>query len=251
LYDCDMDPLKRKRSFIRSIRADSLFHVLFDHLQDVCLFAKDRDGRLMVVNRALVKRFGLRDERQIIGKTDLDLHPRGHADKYRVDDLRVMESGKPMLNIIELFLDLQGFPTWHVTNKMPVFSHSGRVIGVMGTIETYEARRTLGLTNKALLQAYEHIRTHFSEDVSVRALAAQCGLSVRQFERKFREQVWATPRELIMRMRVQRACDALRETASPLLDIALSSGFYDQASFNRHFKKHLGLTPGEYRRRFG
>ena len=127
--------------------------------------------------------FGLRDERQIIGKTDLDLHPRGHADKYRVDDLRVMASGKPMLNIIELFLDLQGIPTWHVTNKMPVFSHAGRVIGVMGTIETYEARRTLGLTNKAMLQAYEHIRTHFSEEVSVRDLAAQCGLSVRQFER--------------------------------------------------------------------
>ena len=251
MYDYDMDPLKWKRAFIGSIRTDSLFHVLFDHLQDVCLFAKDRDGRLMVVNQALVKRFGVRDERQIIGKTDMDLHPRGHADKYRVDDLRVMASGKPMLNIIELFLDLQGIPTWHVTNKMPVLSHAGRVIGVMGTIETYEARRTLGLTNKRLLQAYEHIRTHFHEEVSVRDLAAQCGLSVRQFERKFREQVWATPRELIMRMRVQRACDALRETPAPLLDIALSSGFYDQASFNRHFKKHLGLTPGEYRRRFG
>jgi AraC-like DNA-binding protein len=251
LYDFDMDPLKWKRAFIRSIRAESLFHVLFDHLQDVCLFAKDRHGRLLVVNQALVKRFGLRDERQIIGKTDLDLHPRGHADKYRVDDVRVMETGKPMLNIIELFLDLQGIPTWHVTNKMPVFSHHGRVIGVMGTIETYEARRTLGLTNKRLLAAYEYLRAHFNQEVSVRDLAEQCGLSVRQFERKFREQVWATPRELIMRMRVQHACDALRETESSLLDIALSSGFYDQASFNRQFKKHLGLTPGEYRRRFG
>jgi AraC-like DNA-binding protein len=187
----------------------------------------------------------------MIGKTDFDLHPRGHAEKYRIDDRRVMESGKPMLNIVELFLDVEGIPTWHVTNKMPVFSHDGKVIGVMGTIETYEARRTLGLTNKSLLAAYEHIRAHFHEEVSIRDLAARCQLSVRQFERKFREQVWATPRELIVRMRVQHACDALRETKEPLAEIALSSGFYDQASFNRQFKKHLGITPGEYRRRFG
>ncbi len=253
LYDCDMkeNPLRRKARFIQSIRTDSLFHVLFDHLQDVCLFAKDVEGRLLVVNRGLVKRFGLRDERQMIGKTDYDLHPRGHAEKYRIDDRRVMESGKPMLNIVELFLDVEGIPTWHVTNKMPVFSHEGRVIGVMGTIETYEARRTLGLTNKSLLAAYEHIRNHFHEEISVRDLAARSQLSVRQFERRFREQVWATPRELIVRMRVQHACNELRETKTPLAEIALNSGFYDQASFNRQFKKHLGITPGEYRRRFG
>jgi AraC-like DNA-binding protein len=63
--------------------------------------------------------------------------------------------------------------------------------------------------------------------------------------------VWATPRELIVRMRVQHACDALRETSTSLADIALESGFYDQSSFTRQFKKHLGITPGEYRRRFG
>lgn len=253
MYDCDMkrNPLHWKLRFIRAIRTDSLFHILFDQLQNVCLFAKDLEGRLLVVNQGLVRRFGLRDEREIIGKTDYDLHPRGHAEKYRIDDRRVMTTGKPMLNIIELFLDVEGIPTWHVTNKMPVFSHAGKVIGVMGTIETYEARRTLGLTSKSLLKAYEHIRAHFHEEVSVRGLAAQCQLSVRQFERRFREQVWSTPRELIVRMRVQHACDALRETKEPLAEIALSSGFYDQASFTRQFKKHLGITPGEYRRRYG
>ena len=128
MYDCDMNPVQRKLRFIQDIRADSLFHILFDHLRDVCLFAKDVEGHLLVVNRALVKRFGLRDEREMIGKTDYDLHPRGHAEKYRIDDRRVMESGKPMLNIVELFLDVEGIPTWHVTNKMPVFSRDGRVI---------------------------------------------------------------------------------------------------------------------------
>jgi len=260
LYDCDMplkappgqqDPLRWKHAFIESLRTDSLFQVLFDHLHNVCLFAKDREGRLLVVNRALVERFGLSDESHIIGKTDFDLHPGGHARKYREDDLRVMETGRSMLNIIELFLDLRGVPTWHVTNKMPAIGRDGRVVGVMGTIETYENRTTIGITSKSLLKAYEYLRTNSSGPISIRKLAADCGLSVRQFERKFREQVWTTPRELIIRMRVQRACDLLRQTSTSLSDVALACGFYDQADFNRHFKKHLGLTPGEYRRRYG
>jgi PAS domain S-box-containing protein len=245
------DLLRWKEDFIRGIRADSQFHTLFDGLQDVCMFAKDAEGHLLVVNQALVRRFGVRDERELIGKTDFDLHPRGHAEKYRQDDLRVMTSGKPMRNIIELFLDLRGFPTWHLTNKRPVYAEDGRILGVMGTIETYEARRTLGILHQSVLRAYEHIRDHFHEKISIRTLAAKCNLSVRTFERTFREQVWASPRELIVRMRVHRACDRLRESQDTLADVALSCGFYDQSAFNRHFRKHLGITPGEYRRRYG
>jgi PAS domain S-box-containing protein len=245
------DLIRWKEEFIRSIRPDCQFHALFDHLQDVCLFAKDAEGRLLVVNQALVRRFGVRDERELIGKTDYDLHPRGHAEKYRQDDLRVMTSRKPMLNIVELFLDLRGVPTWHLTNKMPVVAHDGRLLGVMGTIETYEAKRTLGILHQSVLRAYEHIRDHFHEKISIRSLASRCKLSVRQFERTFRDQVWTSPRELIVRMRVHRACDLLRESEGSLLDVALSCGFYDQSSFNRHFRKHLGITPGEYRRRYG
>lgn len=245
------DPILLKRRFIARIAQESLFHVLFDTLADVCMFAKDVDGRLFVVNRALLRRFGFEDERQIIGKTDLDLFPPSLAEKYRADDRRVMATGRPMPDIVELFLDVRGAPTWHLTHKMPVVSAEGRVIGVMGTIENYETRRRIGVTHRGLVRAYEEIRRTCDGPVSIRRLAARCRLSVRQFERLFREQLGTTPRQLVMKTRVHRGCDRLRLGREPIAEVALACGFYDQADFTRQFKKHVGLTPAEYRRRYG
>src|SRR6185503_276015 len=207
-----MSVLRHRRRFLERIDADSLFHRLFDGLPEVCMFAKDRDGRLMVANPTLLRRFGLRHERQLLGKTDFDVLPHGLAAKYQGDDRRVMSSRKPLLGIVELFLDPYGIPTWHVTNKYPILSRDGRILGVMGTIERRDARSQPGISHRAILQAIEEIRERCAEPLSIRALAARCGLSVRQFERRFREVLRMTPRELVMRMRVDRACDLLRET---------------------------------------
>jgi transcriptional regulator GlxA family with amidase domain len=156
-----------------------------------------------------------------------------------------------MLNIVELFLDPRGVPTWHTANKMPIFSKDNEVIGVMGTLRAYEAKTQVGVTNRSLLRAYEHIRTHCAEKISIPALAADCRLSVRQFQRRFREQVWMSPRELLIKMRVEMACGELRRPDASLSSVACSCGFYDQSALTRQFSKHVGLTPARYRKRYG
>jgi AraC-like DNA-binding protein len=243
--------MRQRRRFLERLDPESLFHRLFDGLSEVCLFAKDRQGRLMVANPTLLRRFGLRHERQLLGKTDADVLPPGLAAKYRVDDQRVMRARKPLLGIVELFLDPHGIPTWHVTNKYPMFSRDGVVVGVMGTIERRDAGSQPGLSHRAILRAVEEIREQCAKPLSIRALAGRCGLSVRQFERRFREELRMTPRELLMRMRMSRACDLLRETRDRISDVATGCGFWDQAAFTRQFKKHVGLTPADYRRRYG
>jgi AraC-like DNA-binding protein len=243
--------MSRQRRFLDRIDPESQFHRLFDGLAEVCLFAKDRDGRLMVANPTLLRRFGFQHERQLLGKTDFDVLPAGLAAKYQGDDQRVMRTRKPLLGIVELFLDPQGVPTWHVTNKYPMFSRDGAVVGVMGTIERRDAGRQPGLSHRAILRAVEEIREHCTKPLSIRALAARCGLSVRQFERRFREELRMTPRELLMRMRMNRACDLLRETRDRISGVATDCGFWDQAAFTRQFRKHVGLTPADYRRRYG
>jgi AraC-like DNA-binding protein len=47
---------------------------------------------------------------------------------------------------------------------------------------------------------------------------------------------------------VAKARTLLARTNTPLLDIALTCGFSDQSHFNRVFKKHTGVPPGQYRR---
>jgi PAS domain S-box-containing protein len=239
------------RDFLARIGPESQFHVLFDALAELCMFAKDVEGRLRVANRALLRRLGLKDERELLGKTDFDLLPRGLAEKYRADDRRVMATRKPLLRIVELFLDTRGIPTWHVTNKFPVFSRDGEVLGVMGTIEREDARSQPAISGREFIRAYEHIKENCAGPISLSRLAARGKISLRQFERRFRERLRMSPRELIMRMRVDRACDQLRSTRDRIAEVALACGFYDQAVFTRQFKKQLGMTPAEYRRTYG
>ena len=95
-------------AFLARISHSSRFSRLFDHLDGLSFFAKNVDGELMTVDQSLLDLYGFDDEQQIVGKTDFDLLPRRLAEKYRRDDVRVIETGAPMLNIVELFLNPQG-----------------------------------------------------------------------------------------------------------------------------------------------
>lgn len=214
-------------------------------------FAKDREGRLLEANRALLQLYGYADADKFWGVTDFDLLPRSLAEKFRQDDLTVMESGEPMLEIIEIFINPQGLPGWFLTNKLPIISHENEIIGVMGTIQNFEAvRPDLLPPDMDITPALRHVGGHFNTEISIRSLAEMCGLSMRQFERKFQQHLKTTPQQFLIKTRVYAACDALRRTRQPIAEIATDMGFYDQAAFSRQFKKHLGATPLQYRKQF-
>jgi PAS domain S-box-containing protein len=244
------DPLVHRDAFLSEIRPDQAFHLLFDHLPGVLFFAKDCEGRLFAANRALLDLYGYEREEEFWGVTDFELLPRSLAEKFRQDDLRVIETGEPMLEIVEVFISRQGIPAWFLTNKIPIRSHSGEVIGVMGTIQDYDQQRELLPTDSDILPALRHIGANFHREIAIPMLAEKCGLSVRQFERKFKEHLKTPPQQYIIKMRIHAACDELRGSRKPIADIATDLGFYDQAAFSRQFRKHMGMTPMYYRKEY-
>ncbi|MDH3584658.1 MAG: AraC family transcriptional regulator [Phycisphaerae bacterium] len=246
----DQDAGSLRRRFLEAIDPARHFHLLLNHLPSVLFFAKDLEGRLLAANTALLRHYGFDRDEPFYGRTDFDLLPRSMAEKFRRDDLRVIESAQPMLEIVEIFVDRRGVPDWFLTNKLPVFSRAGEVIGVMGTIEAYESHRAVLPAKFDLTPAMMHIQEHFTKEVSVGSLARMCGLSIRQFERKFKQHFKTTPQQFIVKMRVFSVCDALRQTNEAIGELATKSGFYDQSSFTRQFRKHLGITPLQYRKRY-
>lgn len=73
------------------------------------------------------------------------------------------------------------------------------------------------------------------------------GCSHRHLIRKFREQVGVGPKRFGEILRLQGAAEKLkRAPASNLADLALSSGYYDQAHFNRAFRKFAGASPRQF-----
>lgn len=239
-----------RAAFLEAIRPESSFQLLFDHLPGVLFFAKDREGRLLAANRGLLDLYGYVREEDFWGVTDFELLPRSLAEKFREDDLKVIRTGIPMLEIVELFISRQGIPAWFLTNKIPVYSREGEVIGVMGTIQDYEKQRELLPADSDISQALAHIRANFHREIHIPILAKMCGLSVRQFERKFKEHLKTPPQQYIIKMRVHAACDELRRSRKAISDIATDLGFYDQAAFSRQFRKHMGMTPLYYRKEY-
>lgn len=236
--------------FLGAICPEQAFHLLFDHLPGVLFFAKDRDGRLLAANRALLDLYGYEKGENFWGVTDFELLPRSLAEKFRKDDLQVVQTGRPLLEIVEVFISRHGIPAWFLTNKIPVVSRNGEVIGVMGTIQDYDQQRELLPADSDPSGALDHIGANFTRDIAIPDLAGMCGLSVRQFERKFKEHLKTPPQQYILKMRVHAACDELRRGRKPISDIATDLGFYDQAAFTKQFRKHMGMTPLYYRKEY-
>ncbi len=236
--------------FVGRMAVESSFYRLFDHMPDVAFFAKDEGFRFMCANQRFVERFGLSCEDEIVGKTDFDLFPVRLAENFRRDDEEVLQTGKLKLNIVELFFTDQGLPDWFVTNKLPIADGRGRVIGLMGTVQSYEGRKSVLKPYLQLDRAVAYIRENFRRGVSVTELAELVHLSPRQLHRKFVETFGSNPQAFIMKLRVQAACEALQTEGAQLSEVARAVGFGDQSAFTHHFHKHMGMTPLKYLKQF-
>tara|TARA_R110002096_G_scaffold365600_2_gene558940 strand:+ start:1076 stop:1819 length:744 start_codon:yes stop_codon:yes gene_type:complete len=239
-----------KSDFLRSISPDTHFEVLFDQLPGISFFAKNKNFEIVSANQTFWKRLGCQSEAEVIGKCDFDLFPEELARKFRQDDETVMNSGKPLLKIIELFFNRQGLPDWYFTNKFPVFGTNGTVIGVMGTVQSYSGRNSALTPHLQIDRAVSYIREHFREPINMTELAKRTGMSVRQFNRRFQEVFGTNPRTFLIKTRIQAACVELRSSEKPISDVALDFGFCDQSSFTQHFRKYMGVTPFRYRKTF-
>ncbi len=237
---------ERRRKWRESLSPGQFRH-LFDHLPGTLFFAKDREGRLMAGNPAFVSRCGFRTEEEMAGTDDIGIFSPRLAAKYREDDSRVIATGKPLLGIIELFPNGRGEPEWFVTDKLPLFDTAGEICGLCGTVRSYEAQRAAMQPYLELASVADHLKLHFRDKLDLPALARIAGMSVRQFERKFRATFQMTPQEYMIRMRVIEACELLVRTNQTVTTIALEAGFYDHADFARHFRKHMGQTASQFR----
>ena len=236
--------------FVKRMGVESGFYRLFDHMPDVAFFAKDSAFRFMCASRRFIERFGRSREEELVGLTDFDLFPARLAENFRRDDEEVMRTGKPKLNIVELFFTEQGLPDWFITNKLPIKDDQGMVIGVMGTVQSYEGRKRVLQPYLQLDRAVVYIRENFRRGVTVTELAEIVHLSPRQLHRKFVDTFGASPQAFIMKLRIQAACEALQIEGAQISEVARDVGFRDQSAFTHHFHKHMGMTPLKYVKSF-
>lgn len=240
-----------RRRLFENIDHEAHFNRLFDYLPGVHFFAKDREGRILFANSSLIHLYGYKSEEALIGRTDFELLPLRLAEKFRRDDTRVMSTGSPLVGIVELFPNLQGIPDWFLTDKLPLHAPDRSIIGVMGTIRVHRDAKAASTGMADIDLAVAHLRCTYARSESITSLAQLCGLSVRQFESKFKAIYKLTPSQFRIRLRIMKACELLRDTKQQVSDVAIQTGFYDQSALSYQFKLVMGDTPLQYRKQYG
>ncbi len=107
-----------------------------------------------------------------------------------------------------------------------------------------------GVGNGKLAKLLDWLPDHINEDLSVGDLALHTGMSVRNFQRRFREATGTTPGAWLNRQRVDHARHLAETTELTVEQIAARSGFGAVETMRHHFRRLVGTTPSGYRRRF-
>jgi AraC family transcriptional regulator len=100
---------------------------------------------------------------------------------------------------------------------------------------------------KRVCIARDFLHSFYNEDKSLKSIASASSLSVPQLVRQFKAAFGVTPHRYLVNIRLQRAADLLRCTATPVTEIAASCGFENASAFSRVFKGMYGIQPGRYR----
>ena len=109
----------------------TLLHTLMNHLPDAIYF-KDESGRFLRISKALADKFGLADVSEAKGKSDANFFTSEHADQAADDEQTIMESGEPIVGLIEKETWPDGHATWVSTTKAPLHDKDDQLVGTFG-----------------------------------------------------------------------------------------------------------------------
>ncbi len=120
------------------------------------------------------------------------------------------------------------------------------VVGaLMDSIFEYDIDRS----NGAVHQAIQYIRAHYDERITLENVAGKVYLSPAYFSRIFSKATGEAFSVYLNRVRIEKSKELLINTKAKLTDIALSVGYGDQSYFCRVFRRIVGISPMQYRRK--
>jgi len=111
----------------------------------------------------------------------------------------------------------------------------------------FNGRPIQALQKWRLKRVIEYVDTNLSNKVSLPSLAAVAGLSRMHFASQFRVATGLRPHEYVLRRRIRRSKELLRNSQMPIFEIAFAVGFQTQAHFTTVFKRFAGSTPRHWR----
>lgn len=130
------------------------FEAMLDHMPGL-VFYKDRYNHFVRVNQVVADAYGL-SKAELVGRSVNEFYPQQVADAYYRDDLTVMATGQPRLNIVEKWETNDGLH-WVNTSKVPFRDEDGEILGIIGMsfdiTDRIEAEKKVKVLQKAVEQS--------------------------------------------------------------------------------------------------
>lgn len=98
-------------------------------------------------------------------------------------------------------------------------------------------------------QSINFMLENLSQKLKLEEIAAETNLSASHYSRLFLNRTGHSPIDYFIQLRIQRACRLLDNSGWMIADVARELGFDDQFYFSRVFRKVMGMSPAEYRKR--
>jgi AraC-like DNA-binding protein len=117
-----------------------------------------------------------------------------------------------------------------------------------GSLEIQSQPTRNGLAPWQERRAKEMLTANLAGNISLSELATACRLSQSHFSVSFKRSVGYPPHKWLLTKRLEKARHLIRTTKQPLCEIALDTGFADQSHLTRVFARHVGVSPGAWRR---
>jgi PAS domain S-box-containing protein len=224
---------------------------LFDLSPDVAFFIKDAAGRYVAVNQSLVERHGLKSKSQVIGRCPREICHGEFGQIPTEQDRRVLQTGKPLIEHLEMQWLTPDNPVWCLTTKLPIRDSEGKVTGIIG----FSKDLRVALNPKEIPEDFATALQEFEQSLAPEStpawLAQRSSLSPQRLARLTKRLFGLTPSHLLTKSRIAAAARMLRENKLSISEIALACGFYDHSAFTRSFRSAIGVTPTEFRNQTG
>ena len=168
MEDLKVEISDRKLAEEKLLQERNLLRTLIDNIP-FPIYILDKECRKIIANRADVENICSSTEEEVIGKTDLELFPgeigiRGHA-----NNLSVIHTGRPNINLEENFIDNKGEQRWLLSSHFPLFGILGEIYGMVGIGYDITDRKKFEaelLESKAKAEESDRLKTAFLHNIS-------------------------------------------------------------------------------------
>lgn len=234
-------------SLLKAVGQDlSLLEHIFDRLPEVLFYVKDVEGRYVMVNWAVVEQSGARSKDEVCGRTADELFPvSGYS--TLAQDVGVITTGERIVDLLRLYFSSDGKKQWCLSTKYPIRGEDGKVHGLIGVSRRLPRPDEKHLNYKRLNEFLRILDEDSGKKLLISEVAKRVSLSVDILEKLTKEIFHLTPKQLLLQMRIERACGLLETTELSVTEIATECGYSDHSAFSRQFKTATHFTPRDYR----